>query len=49
MTPSGVMRPMRLPVNHKLPSGPTVIRFGWLPALGNTKRVIAPTGVRRPI
>src|SRR5207247_64164 len=58
MTPSGVMRPMKLPrraVNHRLLSGPVVIASGSvilaeLPTgLGMANSDAAPVGLMRPI
>src|SRR5437879_5393405 len=52
IAPAGVIRPIRLPnrsVNHRLPSGPAVMRQGPLSAVGRGNSVITPAGVIRPI
>ena len=52
-TPSGVIRPIRLPyrsVNHRLPSGPAVMPAGPAPAvMPALNSVTTPSGVIRPI
>ncbi len=50
--PVGVMWPMKLlpvSVNQRPPSGPVMIRAGWVPATGSGNSVITPAVVIRPI
>src|SRR4051812_22009593 len=47
ITPAGVIRPILLAwlsENQRLPSGPSVIRAGWLLAVGTVNSVTVPPG-----